>query len=292
MIAIVFCGVDIPSSLHPRNSLGDQKMQKNPAGTAREGIELLSRAMPALLEGAGKLDGRPTEAEALLTSVVSGDSGDFFNVLLLAYQTNKPLVGNLLRKLPKGAELADDPNGDISRFTVYEVCLVHIKAGREDGVPISLARSLRAMPQPGVSPKNPAVAWLQSKKKQSPIEVATLDGKEHLTVCAPAKPAFDWSADGRALIFATPVGGKGDSLARIQKTTVIQESGALVESAPDAGTPNGLPASVEMGMAILPDPPRLQALPDGRVLFSSLPATLPAPGSIPDCMFFPRMAGK
>lgn len=245
-------------------------------------IELLALAMPALLEGAVKLDGKPGDAESLLTSVVSGDSGDFLNALLLAYQRNKPVIGDLLLKFPKGAGTVDDLNGASSLFTVYDICLIRLKAGRVDGAPLSLARSLYAISQPAVSPKSQAVAWLQTRAKQSSIELGSLDGKEHLTVCTSAKAAIDWSAGGRALVFATPVGGNGDSLSKIQRTTVIQESGALMECATGEGTPNGLPASADLGMAILPDPPRLQALPDGRVLFSSQPATLPASGSGPE----------
>ena len=254
-----------------------------PAEVSR--IELLARAMPALLEGAEKIDAKPAEAESLLTSVVSGaDAGDFLNALLHAYLMNKPAIEKLLLKLPKGAEALKSLNGDSSRFTVYDICLLRIKAGREDGPALSLARSLYAMSQPKVSKNARAVAWFQlgSDQKSSSIEISSLDGKERLTAGKTAKAAFDWSADGHSLIFASPVGGNGDSLAKIQRTMVIQESGALVKSAADSGTPNGLPPPVEMGMGILLDPPRLQVLPDGRVLFSSQPATLPVPGSGPE----------
>ena len=248
-------------------------------------IELLARAVPALLGGAGKLDAKPAEAEALLTSVASGvDPGDFLNALLHAYLMNKPAIGQLLLKLPKGAEALERLNGDGSQFTVYDICLILMKDGREDGFPLSLARSLYAMSQPRVSKNSRAVAWFQmgADQKSSSIEISSLDGKEHLTACKTAKAAFDWTADGCSLIFASPVGGNGDSLAKIQRAVVIQESGALVKSAADTGTPNGLPPPVEMGMGILLDPPRLQVLPDGRVLFSSQPATLPASGSGPE----------
>jgi len=242
-------------------------------------VELLAHALPALLEGAEKMAARPTDAETLLTSVVSRD-GDILPALLLAYQTNKAAVGALLQKLPKGAELVDSLNGSNSSFSVHEICLVRIQSGKVDGEPVSLARSLSAMSQPSVSPKNNAVAWLQTGNKNSSVEVSTLDGKERLTVCQSARATFDWSPDGLSLVFAVPVGGNGDSLAKIQKSTVLLESGALVKSAPGEGT--GLPAPVEMGMAILLDPPRLEVLPDGRVLFSSLPATLPSAGSGPE----------
>ncbi len=250
-----------------------------PAEASR--VELLARALPALLEGAEKMAVQPNDAETLLTSVVSGD-GDILTALLLAYQTNKAAVGALLQKLPKGAELVESLNGDDSSFSVAEICLVRVQSGRVDGEPVSLARSLFAMSQPKVSPKNGAVAWLQTGNKSASVEVSTLDGKERLTVCKSARATFDWSPDGLSLIFAAPVGGSGDSLAKIQKSTVIQESGDLVKTASGEGTVNGLPAPVDMGMAVLLDPPRLEVLPDGRVLFSSLPANLPSAGSGPE----------
>lgn len=246
-----------------------------PAAEASK-VELLAHALPALLEGAEKLSAQPADAETLLTSVVSGD-GDILTALLLAYQTNKTSVGALLQKLPKGAELVESLNGDDSSFSVYEICLVRIRSGQLDGEPVSLARSLYAMSQPNVSPKNGAVAWLQTGNKNSSVEVSTLDGKERLTVCKSTKATFDWSPDGRSLVFAAPVGGNGDSLTKIQKSTVIQESGALATSG--EGT---VPTPVDMGMAILLDPPRLEVLSDGRVLISSLPVTLPLAGSGPE----------
>lgn len=246
-------------------------------------IDLLALAMPTLLEGAGKLASESSDADALLTSVSSGDPDGFLNALLCAYQTRKEAVVKALKKLPKGPEFLEKLNGDGSRFTVYEIALVRLKDGRADGAPQGLAHSLYAMALPRVSPKQAAVAYLQSGKRDMlpSLEVTSLDGSARLTVTVSAMPTFDWSPDGKSIVFASPVRGRGDSLAKIQRSTVVGESGALANSASGARTPDALAAPGDLSMAILLDPPRLQVLPDGNVLFASQAATLPAAGDGP-----------
>jgi len=260
-----------------------EEMSKLIPAPEADKIALQALAMPALLAGAENLAPQPADADALLSSLASGAPEDFVIALLCAYQAHKEDIGNSLLKLPKGAELLESLNGDDSEFTLYEICLVNIKADRKDGPPQSLARSLHAMSLPKVSPGQNAVAWLQMSGSDLPpsIEVSSLDGRAQLTVCDSAKATFDWSPDGRSILFATPVGGKGDSLAKIQRVAVIQESGALMKKSSEQ-TSEVMPAPTELGMAILLDPPRLQALPDGRALFASQPATLPATGSGPE----------
>ena len=242
-----------------------------PAGEAKK-IELLALTVPALLAGANKLTSKPSEAESLITSIVSSNEDDFLIALLCAYHTQKEAVAKSLLKLPGGADLLKKLNGENSRFTVNEICVVKFESDRSTTTPQPLARSLHAMLRPRVSPTQNTVAWLHLRgTDQAPsIEASSLDGRDHLTVCESAKASFDWSPDGRSILFAIPVGSPSDSLAKILKAAVIAESGALIK-----------PASEELGMAVLFDPPRLQALPDGRVLFSSQPATLPSAGPSP-----------
>jgi len=252
-----------------------------PAETSK--IGLLALAVPTLLEGAGKLVTPPSDADALLTSISSGDPDDFLNALLCAYQTQKEAVEKALAKLPKGGELLQKLQGGDSQFTLYEICLIRLRDRQEAGAPLSLARSSYAMSSPRVSPKQNAVAWLQmTARGQAPsIEVSSLDGGEHLSVCESAKATFDWSPDGRSIVFAVPVSGKNDSLAKLQRVEVIRGSGALMKNASAEKSPDAIPSPTELGVAILLDPPRLQSLPDGRVLFASQAATLPATGSGP-----------
>lgn len=239
-----------------------------PASEAKK-IELLALAVPTWLAGAQKLASKPSEAESLLTSTVAGNEDDFLLALLCAYRSQKEAVAKSILKLPGGADLLKKLNGENSQFTVNEICVVHFTGDGNSAAPHPLARSLHAMALPQVSPAQSVVAWLQMNgTNQIPsLEVSSLDGSEHATVCESAKATFDWLPDGRSIIFATPVNGQSDSLAKIQKVAVVAESGGLVKA-----------ASEELGLALLLDPPRLQALPDGRILFSSQPATLPAAG--------------
>ena len=243
-----------------------------PASEAKK-IELLALAVPTLLAGASDLTSKPPDADSLLGSTVSGSPEDFLIALLRAYQQQKAVVRKSLLKLPGGADLLKKLNGENSRFSVNEICVVKFEGDRGTATPQSLARSLYAMALPRVSPTQNAVAWLQmnADNQAASIEASSLDGRDHLTVCESAKATFDWSPDGRSIIFAIPVGGPSDSLAKILKVAVVAESGALIKA-----------ASEELGMAILLDPPRLQTLQDGRVLLSSQPATLPSAGPAPE----------
>ena len=242
-----------------------------PAGEASK-IELLTLAVPALIDGASNLTSKPADAESLLSSTVSGNPDDFLIALLCAYQSQKKTVAKALLKLPGGADLLKKLNGENSRFSVNEICVVKFAGDRSTAAPQSLARSLHAMAMPRVSPTQNAVAWLHMNgADQAPsIEAGSLDGRDHLTVCESAKATFEWSPDGRSIIFAVPVNGPADSLATIHKVAVVAESGTLSK-----------PASEELGMAVLPDPPRLQTLQDGGILISSQPATLPSAGPVP-----------
>ncbi len=234
-------------------------------------IALLALTIPALLEGADKLAGPEQDAETLLSAAVSGNSDDYLMALLCAYQAHREEVGKLLRQLPKGAELLSSLEGENSQFTVYEVALVR-PADKGPAAP-PLARSLYALSQPGVSPGQKAVAWLRTQGKAVSLEAASLEGSEQRTVGTTVKPTFDWSPDGRTLVFACPLGGEEDSLAKIQRVPVIGESGDWIRQ---NNTSSGV---TELGLAILLDPPRLQALPDGRLLFSSQDVSLPTTGA-------------
>ena len=242
-----------------------------PASEANK-IELLALAVPSLLAGAGNLTSNPADVESLLGLTISGNPDDFHIALLCAYQSHKKAVGKSLSMLPGGADLLKKLNGENSRFTLNEICLVKFADENSTAPPQPLARSLYAMGLPRVSPAQNAVAWLQSNgSDQAPsIEASSLDGRDHLTVCQSAKATFDWSPDGRSILFAIPVGSQSDPLAKILKVAVVAESGALIKPAPE-----------ELGMAVLLEPPCLEALPDGRVLLSSQPATLPSAGPAP-----------
>ncbi|MEI6032879.1 MAG: hypothetical protein WCS65_01205 [Verrucomicrobiae bacterium] len=243
-----------------------------------ENIEWLALAIPALLEGAAKLSGQPPDAESLLGSLTSGDPDDFLQALLCAFQNQKRPVQKALLKLPKGAELLAKLKG--SSFGIYEICLITLHGGREEGSPKTLARSLHAMAQPKVSPKHRAVGYLMAGAQSPSIEVIGLEGGDRLSVGE--AEAFDWAPDGRSIIFATPAAGKDGPLKKIQRVTALQESGALMRAGGDANAPEAMPPPVDLGMALLIDPPRLQALPDGSVLFASQAAAFPAAGPGPE----------
>jgi hypothetical protein len=49
------------------------------------------------------------------------------------------------------------------------------------------------------------------------------------TVARQVSGAFDWTPDGRALVFMAPLGGEGEKLQSIHRLTVIEENGSLAK---------------------------------------------------------------
>ena len=169
----------------------------------------------------------------------------------------------------KGAEFLAEVNEAAVECQIHEICLVKLRGDQMDGEPVSLVRSIRPVLLPVVSTKSSAVAYFRvlDQEKRVELEVCSLDGLSRISVASTTNTTVGWTADGRSLIFAAPVAEDGALFQNIRKVTVVEESGALAEKF----EPSNLAA------AIMTDPPRLCVLPDDRVLFSSLPVTLPAP---------------
>jgi hypothetical protein len=162
---------------------------------------------------------------------------------------------------------------------VFELCLIKLRDARPDGEAITLVRSVTPVLWPLVSPKFAAVAYgrFNADGEKLVLEVRTLDGKEKLEVVWSTSATFDWAGDGRSLVFASSTSSDDSLLQTIQRVTVLQESGALMKPRGEGDpSPGELAPPVDLAVGILPSPPRLEALPDGRVLFASVPATLPA----------------
>jgi hypothetical protein len=136
-----------------------------------------------------------------------------------------------------------------------------------------------------------AVAWSVDKKggKNSRTElfVAPADGAgKPVTVSPLCDGYFDWSPDGRSLVYIAPEGSAKDTLlGRVQRSEVCAADGTLLKAVPAPVTLAG----------VFKGTSRVRCLQDGRVIFASLEVELPTTeNDLPDkanlFAFDPRQA--
>ncbi len=155
--------------------------------------------------------------------------------------------------------LSSETNG----ISVYEISILSMRNGHPAGEPRSLIRSLRPLLDPVLSPSQPILAF---RTGDGALKAMALDGKLSLVVAAEDVPCAAWSADGRTLIHV--VMGKSGQVGEIRSRTVVSGRGELLADASQAET-------LAMAAFIAGTSPRLSVLPDGRLLFASVPITLP-----------------
>lgn len=268
-----------------------------PAEEATVIDQTLTLVMP-LLEAATKLKGaentRVSGADDALDQIMSlipkGKTKAFGAAVQRKHEQAPTELEKLLVTLPHGSELVEGMKQDDAGFVISELCLLKLDAAK-GAEPRVLARSLlHVMAKPRVSPGHPVVAFLKSNDddESASLEALPLDGGPGLTVASQVSTTFDWMPEGRTLVFMSPLGHANDKLQSIHRVTVLQASGALMkpqtEKQADGSLeaiegPDRLKNPVTLATALMLQRPTLQVLPDGRVLFASQPATLPAVGT-------------
>lgn len=237
-------------------------------------VEALLPMVVPLLETAASMG----DQEKTLADVISGLSEEqmtrFGHALRRRIEQEPGRVEKLLLKLPEGEKLAASFKDAGAGYEISELCVFQL-----DGESVKETRSLacslsRPVLMPRVSPQHDALAFLRldDDGKSVTLEVSSLDGSEQHRVARQVSGAFDWTPDGRALVFMAPLGGEGEKLQSIYRVTIIEEDGTLTDP--------GKPAT--LAMAVTLNRPALQVLADGRVLFASQPVTLPATGNGPE----------
>ncbi|TLD71883.1 hypothetical protein FEM03_03925 [Phragmitibacter flavus] len=249
--------------------------------------ELLPSVLP-LMEVA--MEGTEAGSEDFLSGLVKGvGHRRLMAALMRSFEEKPDEVRGLLSGSTKGREILTGLEGKDAGYLVTEICTFRL-----DGWKVSegevLASGLLQLPVlPKVSPKHQAVAFLRihEDEERASLEVVSLKGREALTVVEKASGAFDWMPDGEQLVFTATLGGDEGPLQTIQQVAVVQGNGELMKAAHERN-PEGVMVAVKgadrlvearvVATAILLHRPVLQVLPDGRVLFASQPAVLPAAG--------------
>lgn len=224
-------------------------------------VKTLAKALPDLLRaGLAFGDGDATQ----FFEEFEMKHPEFLRPALLYLFDSEPAV------LREAMQKAKDPNkleADFSNSRTTEVAEVSLLLliGNESHV---IERTLTGLGQPLPSPGTPVVAFTRGEA----LTVAPLDGSTNrVAVSDRVAGVFDWTPDGKALVYAVRQSDKDVSnpqLADINQRIVIDTNGALV-----AG--DTLPLTMNASTFA----PRVRCLSDGRVLFAGNPLQLPAPAT-------------
>lgn len=175
------------------------------------------------------------------------------------------------------AELtAEVRSAQTNGIAVHELAVLTLRNGRPAGEPRSLVRSLRPLVNPLLCPRYPILSY---QTGDGVLKALTLDGKRSLLVAPDHTVASAWSADGRSLFHIEMT--KSDKIGEIRSGAVLNDIGQLLQDPPKTET---LALAVFASEAA----PRLAVLPNGRILFATVPVSLPTPASglSPRAQFF------
>jgi hypothetical protein len=237
-------------------------------------VEMMLPLVIPLLEAAASLGDPAKTLEDMISGLSEEQMTRFAHATRRKFEQEPERVEKLLLALPKGDELVSSFNKSGTGYEISELCVFKLD-GEVVSEKKSLASSLlRPALMPRMSPRHDTLAFLRldADGESVALEVITLDAGAMQTVARQVSGAFDWTPDGRALVFMAPLGGEGEKLQSIHRLTVIEENGSLAKP----GKP------VTLATAITLNRPVVQVLADGRVLFASQPVTLPATGTGPE----------
>lgn len=257
-------------------------------GEEAAAVDKMLPAVLPLLEAAVKMAFETNTLQGVVNSLPLTRKRDFGLAVLRLRETDKAKVDSLISTLPGGAKILAALNDEAPGFLLHELCLIKLEPGalKTAGAPSSLVRSmLSPLLVPRVSPRQNALAFLRLDEdaESLDLEVLELDGRPGVepatgtgfTVAGHVSGAFDWMPDGHALVFMSPIREKEESLHSIHRTTVVNDTGALVK-------PRDAEDTMTLATAATLRRPAMQVLTDGRVLFSSHVLTLPAPATNAD----------
>ena len=230
----------------------------------RATVEGLALGLPGLINGAlAATGGDISSIDEKFFKPLKFDLGPAFIAGLICLRDTQPeIFSNLVARAKDGEQLQKDLANDA---LVHEISVLRLDGDRLAGQPVVLERTLAEVAEPRPSPSARVVAFL----REGVLIIVPLDGgSNRLAISDHIVGSFDWTPDGKALVYPTAVSGDWErgavNLAHIQRRVVVGPGGQPSEG-----------ESVLLATGAFPFTPRVRSLPDGRVLFASQPLQLP-----------------
>lgn len=233
----------------------------------RQTVESFARALPDMLRGALMATGGDMDAamERFGHLSDSPEGARFIAAALCLRDTRRDALSAAL----EGARNREDILAELDKeieVKVHELCRWPLDGDPAAARPTVVDRSLQSIESIRIAPGGARAAGVWGDA----LTVLPLDGGTgRLSVATHVAGRFDWTPDGKALVYAAA--GEGSDAA--SKISLVQ-----LLLCPIGTSSNGLPEAGgirPLGMAACPFAPCLRCLPDGRVLFASLALSLP-----------------
>lgn len=243
-----------------------------------EEVERLSLGVPGWVETLMASGANAKTAQELLQGSPLTKRGPQLAAFFCAYERKQQLIDAMLKRSPAGQELIKQLHEEKTGHLVHEICVVDLKTVKPGGPePRILLRSLRGLTSPQVSRHHATVAFLRlmDEDEWASLEVCPLKGGEATVLAQQVGASYDWSPNGRSLVYTGAFSGTGSVMRRVHRVTALDEKGELASEEARGNVDN-------LALAVMPSPYRVQNLPDGRVLISALPLTLPMAGTEPE----------
>lgn len=242
-------------------------------------VDALMPAVEPLLEAAVKTAPSAEKFDQVIASLPAELRTKLIVAVMRRYAEDAPAVEARLAGLPKSEDIIQALRKDGVSYSVDELCVITLKDGKVGGTRLIETSLLKKHAIPKVSPKHDVVACARMGEHSdyATLEVHPLDGGPVLTVTQRATSGFDWTPDGRSLVFMTPFDGESDKLLALHRLPVLKEDGKMW----DPGDAELMKQLKVLATSVSLNRPFLQVLPDGRILFAAQPVTMPFLGSEP-----------
>jgi hypothetical protein len=245
-------------------------------------VERFATEIPALLTAAVALHGDSDRAEKLLDLLAPARSELLGSALRLAWQSRPDPIREVLReRAPRALDSLEHRGEATGHFAIHELSRIALGAEGQAPAAVVISRSLLAVESLKVSPAHPYLVCTRrrgSRDRRLSLEVHALDGCRTEVIQAEIDDAYDWTPDGRAVIYLAPLMQERDLVKQIRRIEILGSGGELLDKS--------VRKPRELATALVPFAPRLAVLPNGDVLFASQGGTLPVAAGDP--RFVPR----